>query len=301
MAEIVKGKIGNALTSTAADHVVAVADDIFDEELKSYQSVLNNLTVIKDENGEIQENPFRYIANEEFIFAVVDNAGTFLCGIHWDGTPQFAKLEATTSNELKLINGHIKILSDKISTIVGDNDLTDIIDTFNEMKQFFTDITNTEKLTSILKLIDKIAIHDENGEVQESPFSIISNDEFVKAVVDADGKLLFGIRTDGKPYFPKNEMYNVIQNDEFLYAVVDVENKLLVGIRHDGEIIEGKIPLKTRQEIEHVKTELSRNVLAVEMDRGTGRIIGHTGNDSRIKSCVQDRVTGIITINQVIE
>lgn len=152
MAKIVKGKIGNALTSTAADHVVAVANDIFDEQLEKYQSILNALMAVLDENGDVQENPF-----------------------------------------------------------------------------------------------------------------------------------------------------HVVQNEEYLYAVVDAEDKLLIGIRHDGEIIEGKIPLKTRQEIEHVKTELSRNVLAVEMDRATGRIIGHTDNDSRIKSCVQDRVTGIITINQVIE
>ena len=131
--------------------------------------------------------------------------------------------------------------------------------------------------------------------------SIISNEEYIKAVVDAEGRLLFGIKTDGSPYYPKNDMYRVVQNDEYLYAMVDQSNRLLIGIRHDGEIIEGKIPFKTRQEIEHVKTELSRNVLAVEMDRATGRIIGHTGNDSRIKSCVQDRVTGIITINQVIE
>ena len=96
-------------------------------------------------------------------------------------------------------------------------------------------------------------------------------------------------------------MYHVVQNEEYLYALVDTENKLLIGIRRDGEIIEGKIPLKTRQEIEHVKTELRRNVLAVEMDRATGRIIGYTGNDSSIKSCVQDRVTGKITINQIIE
>lgn len=189
MAEIVKGKIGNALTSTAADHVVAVADDIFDEELEKYQSVLNRL----------------------------------------------------------------------------------------------------------------MAIMDENGDVQESPFHVISNEEWLHAILDKENHLLFGIKSDGKPYFPKNDMYNVVQNEEYLYAVVDAENKLLIGIRHDGEIIEGKIPLKTRQEIELVKTELSRNVLAVEMDRTTGRIIGYTGNDSRIKSCVQDRVTGIITINQVIE
>ena len=129
----------------------------------------------------------------------------------------------------------------------------------------------------------------------------IEDDEFLYAIVDKDNHLLFGIKSDGSPYFPKKDMYHVIQNEEYLYAVVDAENKLLIGIRHDGEIIEGKIPLNTRQEIEHVKTELSRNVLAVEMDRATGRIIGYTGNDSRIKSCVQDRVTGIITINQVIE
>lgn len=46
MAEIVKGKIGNALTSTAADHVVAVADDIFDEQLGKYQSILNALMAV---------------------------------------------------------------------------------------------------------------------------------------------------------------------------------------------------------------------------------------------------------------
>lgn len=39
--EIAKGKIGNALTSTAKDHVVAVANDLYDEELEMYQSELN--------------------------------------------------------------------------------------------------------------------------------------------------------------------------------------------------------------------------------------------------------------------
>lgn len=38
---ITKGKIGNALTSTASDHTVAVAADIYDEELGKYQSDIN--------------------------------------------------------------------------------------------------------------------------------------------------------------------------------------------------------------------------------------------------------------------
>lgn len=39
--EIAKGKIGNALTSTAKNHIVAVANDLYDEELNKYQSELN--------------------------------------------------------------------------------------------------------------------------------------------------------------------------------------------------------------------------------------------------------------------
>ena len=38
---IKKGKIGNALESVAPDHVVAVANDIYDETLRKYQSELN--------------------------------------------------------------------------------------------------------------------------------------------------------------------------------------------------------------------------------------------------------------------
>lgn len=38
---IAKGKIGNALTSTTIDHIVAVANDIYDENLSEYQSNLN--------------------------------------------------------------------------------------------------------------------------------------------------------------------------------------------------------------------------------------------------------------------
>lgn len=39
---ITKGKIGNALASTANDHVVAVANDIYDETLDKYQSQIND-------------------------------------------------------------------------------------------------------------------------------------------------------------------------------------------------------------------------------------------------------------------
>lgn len=40
--EIVKGKIGNAITSTASDHIVAVAHDIYDENQERYQDDIND-------------------------------------------------------------------------------------------------------------------------------------------------------------------------------------------------------------------------------------------------------------------
>lgn len=39
--EVTKAKVANALTSAAKDHVIAVAADVFDEELQQYQSEIN--------------------------------------------------------------------------------------------------------------------------------------------------------------------------------------------------------------------------------------------------------------------
>ena len=46
---------------------------------------------IKDEVGTVVDTPFRYIQNEEFIFAKVDAEDRLLFGIQWDGTPKFGK------------------------------------------------------------------------------------------------------------------------------------------------------------------------------------------------------------------
>ena len=50
--------------------------------------------------------------------------------------------------------------------------------------------------------------------------------------------MLYGIYRDtGKPYYPLNEMYHVIQNKEYFAAWLDADDKVVLGIRRDGEII----------------------------------------------------------------
>ena len=43
--KIIKGKIGNAITSVAEDHIVVVSDDIFDEKHQMYQSEINDIAM----------------------------------------------------------------------------------------------------------------------------------------------------------------------------------------------------------------------------------------------------------------
>ena len=198
-------------------------------------------TAIKDEEGTLVETPFRYIQNEEFIFAKVDTEDKLLFGIQWDGTPKFGKTSAVEDR----LQSQVTLLAERVATIMGDEDTTSVIDTMNELKKFFAEIENTETLTGILanldnvaKNLDKTTIKDEEGNVQDTPFRVIENEEFIKAIVDSEDKILFGFRRDtGKPYYPLNEMYHVIQNEEYFAAWLDADDKVVLGIRKDGQII----------------------------------------------------------------
>lgn len=197
--------------------------------------------------------PFRYIQNEEFIFAKVDANDKLLFGIEWDGTPRFGKTSAVEDR----LQSQVTLLAEKVATIMGDEDTTNVIDTMNELKKFFAEIENTQTLTSILKNLNSLntkfgediknlqdrKVDKEEGksliedEVKEC-FKVIENEEFIHAVVDSEDRLVFAIyRDSGKPYFPLNETYHVEQNEEFFAVWLDAANHVLLGIRRDGQII----------------------------------------------------------------
>lgn len=114
------GYIGNALRSVAEDHITSFAEDSYDEHFQEYQAVLNKLNAIQNEEGNLEKTPFKYIVNEEFIFAMVDENDVFLGGIQWDGTPKFAKMEENAGREISSINAQIKYLHEEISRVRTD-------------------------------------------------------------------------------------------------------------------------------------------------------------------------------------
>lgn len=145
---------------------------------------------------DIEERYGTYTDNPEFIRVYTDAEGKFLWGIRIDGSIEWAKGIPTP------VQKAIREL--KTQDIKS---LQDAIDVINASLKPLTDT-----------------------------FSYQGNEEFAHVIIDAEGKVLFGIKTDGKPYYPNNEMYHVIQNDEYLSAWVDASNKILFGIKTDGSI-----------------------------------------------------------------
>ena len=67
-------------------------------------------TAIKDEEGIVVDTPFRYIQNEDFIFAKVDSEDKLLFGINWDGTPEFCKKSAVEDK----LQSQVNLLSENV-------------------------------------------------------------------------------------------------------------------------------------------------------------------------------------------
>jgi hypothetical protein len=216
--------------------------------------------------------PFREIESPEFIKAIVDAEGHILFCIQLDGSIEWGK-------------GIPAPIRAKLQEIVNQcqKDKTDVLEAINTAK---------EELSSSITALQEGKVDKEEGksliedEVKEC-FRVIENEEFIKAIVDSDDKVLFGIyRESGKPYYPLNEMYHVIQNEEYFAAWLDANDKIVFGIRIDGQII-GEI-----HEVNAMKQVLSSlqklldvfslqenpEYLAVEKD-AEDRVLSATYND----------------------
>lgn len=136
--------------------------------------------------------------------------------------------------------------------------------TYNNEK---SKLTAVNIQSAVDEVVDKVSIKNEEGNVQDTPFRVIENEEFIMAVVDSEDRLLLGIcRATGKPYFPLNEMYHVEQNEEFFAVWLDAANHVLFGIRRDGEII-GEIHAVNA--LKQVISQLQSDVAALQEKVGT--------------------------------
>lgn len=196
--------------------------------------------------------PFREIESPEFIKVIVDANGHLLFTINLDGEVDWGK-------------GIPAPIKAKLQEIINQcqQDKTDIIEAINAAKKELSASIASLQEGKVDKEEGKSLIEDEVKEC----FRIIENEEFLKAIVDSDDKVLFGIyRTTGKPYYPLNEMYHVEQNEEFFAVWLDKANHVLFGIRRDGQII-GEI--HTVNALKQVISQLQSDLASLQEKVGT--------------------------------
>lgn len=178
--------------------------------------------------------PFREIESPEFIKAIVDAEDHFLFGIQLDGSIEWGKgIPAPIRAKLQeIINQCQQDKADVLATIYSvKEELTASLQAYQQTTD--ASITALQE-GKVDKEEGKSLIEDEVKEY----FRVIENEEFLKAIVDAEDRVLFGFyRETGKPYYPLNEMYHVEQNEEFFAVWLDAANHVLFGIRRDGQII----------------------------------------------------------------
>lgn len=249
-------------------------------------------TAIKDEEGNVQDTPFKVVENEEFIMEVVDSEDKVLFGIYRaTGKPYYPQNDMyhiSQSEEFLWV-----ILDAANHPLLGiQQDGT----CWAAKAQWLDDIKAIKKTLSSIDETIKTFQPKEDGkglinlDVADS-FFYISNDEYIIAVVDAVDKILAGIKYDGESYFPNHEMYSVITNEEWLYAIIDVEDKVLGGFRaDDGHMIVGGIDISTfifnavvdiadiKERTGHLSTIENDEYLSVERDTA-GKVLGYTAPD----------------------
>lgn len=244
---------------------------LIDDEVKKCFMVIENeefiMAVIDSENRVLygiyrdtgkpyhpQNDMYHISQSEEFLWVILDAANHPLLGIQQDGTCWAAK--AKWLDDIKAIKEALSSIDETLKSFQPKEDGKGLI----------------------------------NIEIADS-FFYISNDEYIIAVVDAEDRILVGIKYDGEPYFPNHEMYSVITNEEWLYVIIDAENKVIGGFRaDDGHMVVGGIDISTfianaiidiadiKERTAHLSTIENDEYLSVETDTD-GKVIGYIAPD----------------------
>ncbi|MGJ1308532.1 CotH kinase family protein [Sphingobacterium multivorum] len=213
-------------------------------------NVSANLTNLKNDYEAFKldyNSKFSVITNEEFLYAVIDPNNVILWGKRRDGTTYDCDTEIVDS--IKVLQTDVSQIKDGFSFVSNDEFLYAVVDYNNVLlwgkrRDGSTYDCDTEIAGAVKTLQTDVSALKDN-------FSLITNEEYLYAILDPNNTILWGKKRDGTTYDCDTEIVDsiktiqsdvsaikdwisVISNDEFLYAVVDYNNVILWGKRRDG-------------------------------------------------------------------
>ena len=183
-----------------------------------------------------------YVSNPEYARAYTDAEGKVLWGIRQDGSVEFTKGVPTS------IKAYIESL----------------------------DLENDEEVERINQLVIGLLA---DVKVLTDTYHYVSNPEWACAIVDAEERILMGIKADGSYYIPNRDMYHVESNPEYAKVVVDLEGRVLFGIKTDGSCY---IPKGISEEAKKGLIELTARISWFEADENPEWIQVTTDSEGRI-------------------
>ena len=219
------------------------------------------------------------VSNDEYVYAIVDDEETFLFGIKKDGSVEWAKgipqhiqrvlsgkvdradgkslINETFANGVKIASNdeYVFALMDKNDTFLFGIERDGSVSWNKGVPQAFLEALNAKQ--------DKIDGKTLVDRTFANGVHVVSNDEYVFALMDKNDTFLFGIERDGSVSWNKGvpqaflEALNakqdkidgktlvdrtfangvhVVSNDEYVFALMDKNDTFLFGIERDGSV-----------------------------------------------------------------
>lgn len=241
-----------------------------------------------------------YIENPEFVRVATDKDDKVLYGVQADGNFYFG---AGCPQQVK------DYIQQKIDIIMGVGDVTEKIDTINEMIAFFDGIKNDKTLQQLLaasaaaveaekaraeaseQALDNKKVDKEEGKsLIDAEYAegvhYIESPEFAEIKLDAEERILEATYKDATKLLPAGVRVNgavehdgaiitTIDNPEFVGVWLDASDHILVAIKAGGDIYYGcGVPSQIKAYIDEKISEASESIQ--EIIDFIGEYLGNT-------------------------
>lgn len=214
------------------------------ESINTLNGILDK-TTIKDEEGNVQDTPFRIIENEVFLWAVVDSEDRVLLGIYRaTGKPYYPLNEMyhVEQNE-EFFALWLDAADHVLLGIRRDGQIIGEIHAVNALKLVIAQLQS-----DLASLQEKVGTIDTNLKELLDVFSLQENPEYLAIEKDTEGKVLSSTNVDGSHYIhnAKSETipteFEHIEDPEGRTEITtDADDKVLGYRNPDGERYEHKM------------------------------------------------------------
>ena len=243
-------QVGENTAERVGGALVGLAD--IAEQQDSKLSGLSDKAAIKDEEGNVQDTPFRVIENEKFIMAVVDSEDRLLFGIYRaTGKPYFPLNEMyhVEQNE-EFFAVWLDAADHVLLGIRRDGEIIGEIHAVNALKKVISQLQS-----DLASLQEEVGTIDTNLKELLDVFSLQDNEEYLAVEQDAEGKVLSATNPDGSHYIHNaksetipEEFYHTEDPEGRTEITTDAEDKILgyrdsEGTRHEHKISANHINL----------------------------------------------------------